>query len=97
MLFILLVFPFFVLVVPFSQKSNRLFWVCRSTFWCFVLLCSDLKVFFKRTIYPVIIWCYSSLDTVAFFLSLAVRLCFVVFSKLALVSLDFYIIPFKPG
>ena len=31
------------------------------------------------------------------FLSLAVRLWFVVFSKLALVSLDYYIIPFQPG
>ena len=32
-----------------------------------------------------------------FFLSHAVRLCFVVFSKLALVNLDYYIIPFQPG
>ena len=31
------------------------------------------------------------------FLSQAVRLWFVVFSKLALVSLDYYIIPFQPG
>ena len=31
------------------------------------------------------------------FLSIAVRLGFVVFSKLALVSLDYYIIPFQPG
>ena len=31
------------------------------------------------------------------FLSHAVRFCFMVFSKLALVSLDYYIIPFQPG
>ena len=31
------------------------------------------------------------------FLSHAVRLWFMVLSKLALVSLDYYIIPFKPG
>ena len=31
------------------------------------------------------------------FLSHAVRLWFVVFSKLALVGLDYYIIPFQPG
>ena len=31
------------------------------------------------------------------FLSHAVSLWFVVFSKLALVSLDYYIIPFQPG
>ena len=31
------------------------------------------------------------------FLSHAVRLWFVVFSKLALVRLDYYIIPFQPG
>ena len=31
------------------------------------------------------------------FFSHAVRLWFVVLSKLALVSLDYYIIPFQPG
>ena len=31
------------------------------------------------------------------FLSHPVRLWFMVFSKLALVSLDYYIIPFQPG
>ena len=55
--FSLLVFSFVVLVVSFSQKSNCLFWVCLSTFWCFVLLCSDLKVVFKRIVYPVLSWC----------------------------------------
>ena len=30
-------FPFVVLVVSFSQKSNCLVWVCLSTFWCFML------------------------------------------------------------
>ena len=89
-LFLLLVFSFFLSwLCPFLKNQIVFFWVCRSTFWCFVLLCSVLKVFFKRTIYPVLIWCYSSLDTVYFFLSHAVRLCFVVLSKLALVSLDF--------
>ena len=39
-----------------------------STFWCFVLFCSDLKVFFKRLIYPVLSWCQSNLGTVGFFL-----------------------------
>ena len=47
-------FPFFVLVVFFSQKSNRFVWVCLSTFWCLVLSCSDLRVVFKRIIYPVL-------------------------------------------
>ena len=37
--FLLLVCSFFDLIV---------------TFWCFVLLCSDLKVVFKRIIYPVL-------------------------------------------
>ena len=55
--FFLLVFSFVVLVLSFSQKSNSLFWVCFSTFLCFVLLCSDLKVVFKRIIYPVLTWC----------------------------------------
>ena len=40
----------------FLQKSNGLFWVCLSTFWCFVLSGSDLKVVFKRIIYPVLSW-----------------------------------------
>ena len=55
--FLLLVFYFVVLVISFSQKSNCLFWFCLSTYWCFVLLCSDLKVVFKRIIYPVLSWC----------------------------------------
>ena len=55
--FLSLVFSFVVLVVSFSQKSKFLFWVCLSTFWCFVLLCSDLKVVFKRIVYPVLSWC----------------------------------------
>ena len=55
--FLLLVFSFVVLVMSFSQNSNCLFWVYLSTFWCFVLLCSDLKVVFKRIIYPVFSWC----------------------------------------
>ena len=52
-----------VLVFSFSQKPNCLFRVCISTFWCFVLLCSDLKVVLKRIIYPVL-----SLGIVAFLL-----------------------------
>ena len=49
----LLVFSFVVLVLSFPQKSNCLFWVCLSTFWCFVLLCLDLKLVFRRIFYPV--------------------------------------------
>ena len=52
--------PFFVisvffccLILSFLQKSTFLFWVCLTTFWCFVLLCSDLKVVFEKIIYPV--------------------------------------------
>ena len=55
--FLLLVFSFVVLVMSFSQKSICLFCVCLSTFWCFVLFCSDLKVVFKRIIYQVLSWC----------------------------------------
>ena len=76
-------FFFWSWLCPFLQNSNSLFWVCLSTFLCFVLLCSDLKVVFKRTIYAVI-----KLVLIRFvyrgfsFLSHAVRLWFVVFSKL---------------
>ena len=55
--FLLLIFSFVVLVVNFSQKSNCLLRVFISIFWCFVLLCSDLKVVFKRKIFPVLSWC----------------------------------------
>ena len=65
-IFLLLVFSFVVFVLSFLQKSNCLFWSCLSTFWRFVLLCSDLKVVFKRITYPVLSWCYSSLGTVGF-------------------------------
>ena len=54
--FFIIGFFFFVLVVSFSQKSNCLFWVCLSTFW-FFFLCSDLRIVFKRRIYPVLSWC----------------------------------------
>ena len=52
--FLTLVFPFKFWLCLFLQNSNRLFWVCPSTFLCFVLLCSDLKVVFKRIVYPVL-------------------------------------------
>ena len=56
--FLLLVFPSLSWLCPFLQISNRLFWVCSSTFLCFVFfLCSDLKVVFKRIVYPVLSWC----------------------------------------
>ena len=57
---------FCFLVMSFSQKSNCLFWVSLSTFWCFVFLCSVLKVVFKRIIYLLLSWCSSSLGTVGF-------------------------------
>ena len=48
---------FFVFVlVSCSQKSNRLVWVCLSTFLGFTHLLLDLKVVFKRIIYPVLSW-----------------------------------------
>ena len=78
--FLLLVSSFVVLVMSFSQKSNCLFWVCLSTFWCFVLLCSDLKIVFKKNNLSS-----SKLVLIQFgcrgfsFLSHAVRLRFVVF------------------
>ena len=56
---------------------------------------SDLKVVFKRIIYPVLSWLvlfqfgYRGFS----FLSHDVRLWFMVFSKLALVSLDYYSFP----
>ena len=86
-------FSFVVLVLSFLQKSNCLFWFCLSTFWCFVLLCSDLKVVFKRIIYPVLSWFLIQFGYHGFiFLSHAARLWCMVFSKLALVSLDYYIV-----
>ena len=51
MLFFLLVFSFVVLVMSLFQKSKCLFWVCLSTFCCFVLLCSDLKLVFKGKLF----------------------------------------------
>ena len=53
-LFLFLVFLF--LFVSFFRKTNRLVWVCFSTFLCFIRFCSDLKVVFKRIIYPVLSW-----------------------------------------
>ena len=47
-------FPFVVLVVSFSQKSNCLVWVCLSTFWCFILSFLDLSIVFKRINYRVL-------------------------------------------
>ena len=47
-------FPFLSWLCPFLKSSNRFFWICLSTFLCFVLLCSDLKVVFKRIVYPVL-------------------------------------------
>ena len=44
-------FPFVVLVVSFSQKSNCLVWVCFSIFWCFILSFLDLSLVFKRINY----------------------------------------------
>ena len=51
---LLLVFPFVVLVVSFSQKSNRLVWVSLSTFWCFTISFLDLSIVFRRINYPVL-------------------------------------------
>ena len=88
-------FSFVVLVLSFLHKSNCLFWVCLSTFLCFVLLCSDLKVVFKRIIYKLVFFQFGYRGFS--FLSLAIRLWFMVLSKLALVSLYYYIILFQPG
>ena len=46
-----LVCSFFVLVVAFSQKSIYMFKVCLLTYWCFVLLRSDLKIVFKKKLF----------------------------------------------
>ena len=51
--------------VLFSKKCILL-WVCLSTFLCFIWLRWDLKVTFKRIIYPVLIWFWSGLGTVGF-------------------------------
>ena len=95
MLFLLLVFSFVVLVLSPLQKSNCLFWVCLSTFWCFVLrLKSSLqKNNLSGSKLVLIQFGYRGFS----FLSHAVWLWFMVFSNLALVSLNHYIIPFQPG
>ena len=76
-------FPFVVLVVSFSQKPNCLVWVSLSTFWCFNLSFSDLLTVFKRINYwfleaGLIRFGYRGFS----FLSHAVSLRFMVFSKL---------------
>ena len=68
-----------------------------STFWYFALLCSDLEVVFKKKLSS------SKLVLIQFgyrgfsFLSHAVRLWFVVFSKFAFVSLEYCVILFQTG
>ena len=47
-------FPFVVLVVSFSQKSNSLVCACLLTFWCFMLSFLDLSKVFKRINYRVL-------------------------------------------
>ena len=49
-------FPFLSWLCPFFRNSNCLFWVYLLTFLRFDCLCSDLKVVFKRIIYPVLSW-----------------------------------------
>ena len=44
-------FPFVVLVLSFSQKSNCLVYNCFSTFCCFMLSFLDLSIVFKRINY----------------------------------------------
>ena len=42
--FLSLVFPLFVSVVSFSQKSNLLVWFCHSTFLWFIRIALVLKL-----------------------------------------------------
>ena len=81
-----------------SQKSNCLFWVCLSTFRCFCSFVFRLKSSLQKNNLSI-----SKLVLIQFgyrgfsFLGHAVRLWFMVYNKPALVSSDYYIIPFQPG
>ena len=55
--FVITGFLFCCLSYVFFSKIKLFVLGLSSTFWCFVLLCSDLKVVFKRTIYPNLSWC----------------------------------------
>ena len=93
-LFLLDFFFFFVLVVSLSQKSNLL--SCHSLVFCsfvFRLESSLQKNNLSSSELVLTQFGYRGF----LFLSHAVELWFVVFSKLALVSLVYYKIPFQPG
>ena len=83
--------------MSFSQKSNCLFWVCLSilVFCSFVfrLKGSLQKNNLSSFKLALIQFGYRGFS----FLRHAVRLWFMVFGKLALVTLDYFIIPFQPG
>ena len=77
--FLLPNFLFFVFVVSFFQKKKSFGLGLSFDFCVFYLIVVRLKMVFKRTIYPVLIWFgYRGF----FFLSHDINLWFFVFSKL---------------
>ena len=81
----------FVLFVSFTQKLNLWGWICLSSFLCFIRLQQDLKMVFKRLIYPVLVWFG---NRGFFFLSHAISLWFCDASKLRwLFQFFIYLLP----
>ena len=57
MLFFITIVFFCCLSFVFLSKIKLFVLGLSFAFWCFVLLCSDLKVVFKRINYLVLSWC----------------------------------------
>ena len=93
-----MVFSFVVLVMSFTQKSNSLVLGLSFDFLVFCSFVFRLKSSLQKnnlSSFKLILiqFGYRGFS----FLNHAVKFWFVVFSELALVSLDYYIIPFQPG
>ena len=72
----------FVGCVLFSKIKLFLVLVCLATFWCVIVSFLDLVIVIKRINYPVLSWFNPVWVPWVFFLSHAVSLWFMVFSKL---------------
>ena len=96
--FLLLVFSFFVLVVSFSSKTKSFVLGLSSDFsvFCSLVFRLESSLQKKNLSSSKLVLIQFGYRGVSFF-SHAVSCWFVVLSKLALVSLDYYIITFQPG